>query len=67
MIRLKHETRLKLYLFLMISSFIIAIVILAYDLTILESMSAYYSPFVYVFAGATFLQHFERKYRIVKR
>lgn len=67
MIRLKHATRLKLYLTTSILSFIGAMTILCYDLSIVESMGRFYSPFVYVFVGATLLQHFERKYRIVKR
>ena len=64
---LKHQTRQKLYLIVSILSFIGAISFLCYDLTVIKSMSEYTSPFVYVFAGATFLQHFERMYKIVKR
>jgi len=67
MIKLKHETRLKLYLRISILSCIGAIAILCYDLTVIESMQELTSPFVYVFLGATLLLHFERKYRIVKR
>ena len=67
MIKLKHETRLKLYLRISILSCIGVIAILCYDLTVIESMSEYTSPFVYVFLGATLLLHFERKYKIAKR
>ena len=67
MLKLKHETRLKLYLILSILSFIGTMAILCYDLSIVESMNGLYTPFVYVFVGATILLHFERKYRIVKR
>lgn len=67
MIKLKHKTRLKLYLISSILSFIGTMAILVYDLSIVESMDRFYSPFVYLFVGATLLQHFERKYRIVKR
>ena len=67
MLKLRHQMRLKLYLILSILSFIITIAILCYDLTVLESLSEYTTPFVVVFIGATLLLHFERKYKIVKR
>ena len=67
MLKLRHHMRLKLYLILSILSFIITIAILCYDLTVLESLSDYTTPYVIVFIGATLLLHFERKYKIVKR
>ncbi|MFQ3268758.1 MAG: hypothetical protein ACI9B2_000555 [Flavobacteriales bacterium] len=56
-----------MYLIISILSFIGAITILCYDLTVLKSMREFTDPFVYVFVWATFLFHFERKYIIVKR
>ena len=67
MIKIKHKTCLKLYLRITILSFIGAMAFLCYDLTVVKSMREFISPLVYVFAGATFLLHFERKYKIVKR
>jgi hypothetical protein len=56
-----------MYLIISILSFIGAMAFLCYDLTVIESISEYTSPFVYIFAGASFLLRFERKYIIVKR
>ena len=67
MLKLRHQMRLKLYLILSILSFIITIAILCYDLTVLEYLTDYTTPFVVVFIGATLLLHFERKYKIAKR